>query len=90
MTLKTGWQGVLDLAASLVAIAIASTPFVWLLTLPQEKFRELFQDIGLLEFRALEVALCVVWLAATILLLRLFERLLDRVLGRPPSPWLKR
>ena len=89
MRLKTALEGLLNFAASVLAMGIPTIPFIWLLRLPDEEFRQLFEGIGV-QFRTLEVAALAVWFAAFILLHRLFERLLDRLLDRPRSPWLKK
>jgi len=89
MKLKTALDRLVNFAASLVAMAVSSVPLIWLLRLPDDEFRQLFQGIELREFRVLEVIAVVVWLIVFVLLNRLFERLLDRLLHRPRKPWLK-
>jgi hypothetical protein len=90
MNRKTAVEKLLDSAAVLVAMGIPSIPLIWLLRLPDDRFRQLFHGIRLNEFHVLEAIAAAVWLIVFIPLNRVFERILDRLLRRPRTPWLKR
>ena len=90
MRLRSALEKLLDFTAFLAAMVIPSIPVVWLLRLPDKEFREVVQSVGFQDYRVTIAIGVGMWLIAVLLLNRLFERSLDRLLRRPRKPWIRK